>query len=376
MRKLQTETSYFPYNIFFATLILSLIIFLSFSNDKSSLIVTNTAAQNGYSLPCKCVIFRLDDISDFDKNKIQPAILDHFITENKKLIAAIIVGKFGNLPSDGTVYTKVKEGYDKGLFELALHGLNHIKYSELTKEQQKEDFIEANNKLLSLFGNKSRIFVPPFNEFNSDTIKAMSESGLDIFSTSYRQENITPNPYKVSTPFTTHNKIQVSEVNFNESDSRPTLKNTIYHVPFNTALLHLIRDGYIGGNLTEKVLSNVNNNIDKYGFSVITLHPTDFATFNSSSGSYANTVDPNKFQVLVNIIDGLESGGISFADYSDIIPAPFSKVIPNLQQQEQQLGIKDTRIGVQPAVEILSFPTSVAFFDDNNISLVLEKARF
>ena len=101
----------------------------------------------------------MDDITDFGIN-VKSAILDHFISENKKLTLAIILDKFGKV-SDGTVFTKVKEGYDKGLFELAIHGLNHTKYSELDKEQQKEDFMEANNKLVTLFGNKSRIFCSP-----------------------------------------------------------------------------------------------------------------------------------------------------------------------------------------------------------------------
>jgi peptidoglycan/xylan/chitin deacetylase (PgdA/CDA1 family) len=357
MRKLQAERglSYFSYIIFFPILILSLIIILSFSIDKSSPIVTNIAAQKGPSIPCKCVVFRLDDITDFGNN-VKSAILNHFITENKKLIAAIILDKFGNKAFDDSVYAEVKEGYDKGLFELAIHGLNHTKYSELTEEQQKDDFIKANNKLLLLFGNKSRIFAPPFNEFNADTFRAMAESGLDIFSTSYHQENIIPNPYKVSTIFTTNNSnIQLSEVNVNNSGSRQDPKKAIYHVPFHISLLRIYRDGYVGENLTEKVLSTVNENIDKYGYSMITLHPTDFATFNSSSGSHINSVDPNKFQVLVDIIVRLEAGGISTASLSDITPAPSLREMSSAQQ-EQQPGIKDTNINLQPVVEGLPFP--------------------
>lgn len=305
--------------IFFVLLILSFVIIPNFYSDLSLTAVTNAAAQNGTYLPCKCVIFRLDDIGDFGTNEVQSATLGHFISENKKLIAAIILNDFGNLGRDGLVYAKVKEGYDKGLFELAIHGLNHVKYIDLTEEQQKEDFIEANNKLQLLFGNKSRIFAPPFNLFNSDTIKAMAESGLDIFSASSNEEYKTPNPYKISTLFTTNNsKIQLSEVNVTGSDSRQTLQMTIYHAPFHSSLLDLTRRGYSGENLTERVLANVNKNIAKYGFSVITLHPTDFAAFDSSTGKYANTIDPNKFQILVNMIDTLHARGISIANFSYI----------------------------------------------------------
>jgi hypothetical protein len=87
---------------------------------------------------------------------------------------------------------------------------------------------------------------------------------------------------------------------------------TIYHIPYDVALLGLIRDGYSGENLTQKVLSGVNKNIARYGFSVITLHPSDFATFKG------NIIDSNKFQVLVDILDRLDTAGISIANFNDV----------------------------------------------------------
>ena len=355
MEKLEVarRLPYFPYIIYFAIIILSPVIIFSFF--KGPLLPVTTAAQNAPSYPCNCAIFRFDDVTEFGSN-VKTAILDHFIIENKKLVVAIILDKFGNNASNGIVYAKVKEGFDKSLFELAIHGWNHTRYSELTEGQQREDFIKTNNKLLLLFGNKSRIFVPPFNEFNHETIRAMAESGLDIFSTSYYQENITSNPYKISNlSVTNKSNIQLSEVIINDSGSKQTLKETIYHAPYNTALLHLTREGYAGGNLTDKVLSNVDKNIDKYGFSVITLHPTDFAVFNSTTGKHTKYIDPIKFQVLVDIIDRLEVRGISLADYSDIIPAPSLREIPKVQQ-EQRPGNNDTDILVEPVAEDHSFP--------------------
>jgi peptidoglycan/xylan/chitin deacetylase (PgdA/CDA1 family) len=320
--QVERKLRYVSYFIFFEITILSFIIIIALLYNNLPLpIVTNAAAKNSTYAPCNCAIFRLDDIDDSSKSKVRSAILGHFTSENKKLVAAIILSRFGNLASDGSVYTKVKEGFDKGLFQLAIHGWNHTKYSKLTEEQQKQDFIDANNKLLSLFGNKSRIFAAPFNEFNSDTIKAMAESGLDIFSATYFQEYRTPNPYKVPGLFVTSNsKIQLSEVNITDSDSKQILKKTIYHVPFDISLLHLLRQGYSGQNLTERVLSEVNKDIAKYGFSVIALHPSDFSTSKSPTGI---TFDPNKFQVLIDIIDRLETRGISIANFNDITRGPF-----------------------------------------------------
>jgi peptidoglycan/xylan/chitin deacetylase (PgdA/CDA1 family) len=315
MKRLQVrqEFSHTSYIVSFASItILSLIVIL-FLLHESLTIVTGAAAENSGYVPCKCAIFRLDDVNDGNNGVVRSAILGHFIDENKKLIAAIIVNEFGNLESDGTVYAKVKEGYEKGLFELAIHGWNHIRYSELTEQQQMQDFTRANNKLLSLFGNKSSIFIPPFNAFSSDTIKAMAESGLDTLSTSYFEEDKTLNPYKLPNLSATNNsKIQLSQIKVNDSDSTRIINKTIYHVPYDIALLGLIRDGYSGENLTQKVLSDVNKNIARYGFSVITLHPSDFATFKG------NIIDTNKFHILVDIIDSLDTAGISTANFKDV----------------------------------------------------------
>jgi peptidoglycan/xylan/chitin deacetylase (PgdA/CDA1 family) len=315
MKRLQArqEFSHSFYIVSFASFtILSLIVIL-FLLHESLTIETSAAAENSVYTPCNCAIFRLDDVNDGNNGVVRSAILGHFIDENKKLIAAIIVNEFGNIESDGTVYAKVKEGYEKGLFELAIHGWNHIRYSELTEQQQKQDFTKANNKLLSLFGNKSRIFIPPFNAFSPDTIKAMAESGLDTLSTSYFEEDKTSNPYKLTNPFVTNNsKIQLSQIKVNNSDSMQIINKTIYHVPYDIALLGLIQSGYSGENLTQKVLSDVNKNIARYGFSVITLHPSDFATFKG------NIIDTNKFQILVDIIDRLDTAGISFANFNDV----------------------------------------------------------
>jgi peptidoglycan/xylan/chitin deacetylase (PgdA/CDA1 family) len=319
----QKKLLYVSYIIFFE-FVLSIIIVIHLYENSSLAVVSSSTSKNSTYSPCTCVIFRLDDIDDSSKSKLRSTILDHFISENKKLVTAIILSKFGNMASDGTVYAKVKQGYDKGLFQLAIHGWNHDKYTELTEEQQKKDFINANNKLLSLFGNKSRIFAPPFNEFNSYTISAMANSGLDILSSSSYREDRATNPYKVQSLFSTSNsKIQLSEVNSNGSDKAGTVMKTIHHIPLEISLLSLIRHGYSGEDLVERVLSDVDKHIAKRGYSVIALHPSDFSTTNSS---VEITVDPNKFQVLVDIMDRLENKGISIVNFEDITRGPFRAI--------------------------------------------------
>lgn len=310
-------------HIIFVGVVVSLAFVILF-NQNSSLAEVPVSISEKSTTPCACVIFRLDDIDDSGRSKVRWTILDYFTSENKKLVTAIILSRFGNMASDGSVYAKVKEGFDKGLFQLAIHGWNHTKYSELTEEQQKKDFINANNKLLSLFGNNSRIFAPPFNEFNSYTLSAMADSGLDIFSASTFREDRTLNPYRAQTLFSNNNaKIQLSEVKANGTENTEPVKKTIYHIPFSISLLSLIREGYSGSDLVKRVLSDVEKDISQRGFSVIALHPSDFSTSNSSAGI---TVDSNKFQVLVDIMDGLDNRRISIVNFEDITRGQFHAI--------------------------------------------------
>jgi peptidoglycan/xylan/chitin deacetylase (PgdA/CDA1 family) len=319
-------------------LILTIALFLvisSFSfylSGESELAITkhtiiSYANSQGYN-PCNCVIFRLDDVADSGMHVPMTAIMDHFINESKKLILDIIVSEFGNSAPNGLVFKKVKEGHDKGLFEIGVHGNRHVRYSELSLQEQTDDFTNAKNKLLSLLGDDdARIFGAPYNEFNADTIKAMAESGLDILSTSYYYERNITNPYNVSSSYTTDNSvIQLSEVTITDSQTGEHTKKRIYHVPFGISLLRLINDGYSGNELTQEVLRRAENYISNYGFAVVALHPTDVATYTNTGGStpYSNNVDSNKFQVLVDITNGLEGKGIILSHFSGVTPPPSS----------------------------------------------------
>jgi peptidoglycan/xylan/chitin deacetylase (PgdA/CDA1 family) len=286
---------------------------------------------------CNCVIFRLDDVEDHG-NADQPniAIMNYFISKNHKLSSEIIVNNFGNSGINGNVYKTVKQGYDSGLFELGIHGFNHVRHSQLSEEQQKSDFAKAKNKLTSLFNDPNlRLFVPPFNDFDSDTIKAMAENKLDIFSSSYSSERLTPNVYKVSNSFETDNSIiQLSEVTVFDNDSGQYMKRRVYHVPFDISLFNMIEPTgtLLGQSLVDSVVSKADAQIANTGFAVITLHPTDISPYNSATGSWTDTVDDAKFQDLKNIVTALEAKGYGFSYMSDVTPAPSSTVVPGASQ--------------------------------------------
>ncbi|MDQ4067313.1 MAG: polysaccharide deacetylase family protein [Thermoproteota archaeon] len=265
----------------------------------------------GYS-PCNCVIFVMDDMADHGSNSVQRATMDYFISKNMPFTASIVVSGIGNI-SDSRVLDKVREGVNKNLFEIAIHGYRHINHALLTKEEQKDQLIKVNERLEYLFGKRADIFIPPFNEFNLHTIETMSELNISLLSTSQRSEDITSNPYKSQVLVEINNsKIGVSRI----SDEEPL----VYHAPYSISILALQRNGLFGDDLVHEVLRRIDESIAKYGFAQVRLHTSDFAQLDTTTRKLINKVDNIKFQDLIKIVDSLGARNIKITSFAEIYP--------------------------------------------------------
>jgi peptidoglycan/xylan/chitin deacetylase (PgdA/CDA1 family) len=198
-----------------------LLILVSMFTITPAILGFSSSHSYGYSA-CNCVIFAMDDMGDYGSNNIQLAVMDYFTSKNMPFTPSIVVDRIGN-PPDLRVTEKIKEGINKELFEIAIHGYRHVNHSQLTKEEQETDLIKAEEKLADLFEKRAYIFIPPFNNFNADTIEALSELNISVLSTSGYHEQITTNPYKSQTLAVTNNsRLEVSKI----SDQGPV----IYHM--------------------------------------------------------------------------------------------------------------------------------------------------
>jgi peptidoglycan/xylan/chitin deacetylase (PgdA/CDA1 family) len=276
-------------------------------------ILSSNSITTSYSYsPCNCVIFVLDDIGDQGFNNVQVAITDYFISKNMQFTASIVANEIGNASDPDTrVRDKVKEGIDKKLFEIAIHGNWHINHSLLTKEEQKDQLIKANERLEYLFGKRADIFIPPFNEFNLHTIEVMSELNIGLLSTTSHEEKTTINPYNSHALVETNNsKIEVSRI----SDQEPL----VYYAPVSFSILSLQRNGLFGDDLVREALRLIDEDIAKYGFAQVRLHPSDFAQLDTTTGKRINKVDDIKFQELTKTVDSLAARNIKIASFAEI----------------------------------------------------------
>jgi hypothetical protein len=80
-----------------------------------------------------------------------------------------------------------------------------------------------------------------------------------------------------------------------------------------------MRAGYTGDSLVAEAVKRAETNIAKYGYAIIVLHPTDFCVIDQSTGKCTNQVDQERFKVLVDTVDILESKGYPFAKTADVL---------------------------------------------------------
>ena len=77
----------------------------------------------------------------------------------------------------------------KGYSNLDAHGWDHINYTKLSQNEQKQSLNNASMKMEKMFGIKPIVFIPPFDTFNNDTLSAMKKIGMDIISSGLHEEN-------------------------------------------------------------------------------------------------------------------------------------------------------------------------------------------
>lgn len=276
---------------------------------------------------CNCVVFRMDDIQDFWLNHGQVTPLDLFLSKNQSLTVGVIMNYTGN---DSKVVGKVREGVQKGLFELALHGWNHVDYTKLNEKDQADTLLKANEKMQHLFGKPSEIFIPPYDLFNNATVNAMTRIGLRILSSDMSSENDFDHYRSV---FSANGTKDHAEATLPTNHAEATLR-TVYHLPTTSNFEN--ESGNIWYKIPmEDILTEVDNSIKKYGYAVVTLHPQNFVV-TDAKGKFTNMIDESQINDLSNLIDSILAKKIHITSFSKITGVePSSPMITDIATNTQ-----------------------------------------
>lgn len=279
--------------------------------------------QSGKQSMCNCVIFRLDDVQDYWLHSVQIQIMNLFLSKDQNLSVGIIMNSTGN---DQLVLQKIKEGQNKGLFELAIHGWNHVDYTKMSEQEQKRTFDLANNKMQTLFGTRSNVFIPPYGTFNNSTLVAMSDSGIKIISTTTSHVNDNRFTWSSSVLSEPYSILQFPETSGFMSDT-----NDVWQKISNSA-----------------ILNSINNGIAERGYAVVVLHPQNFAK--TENGQLVDIIDSSQVNNLSNLIDSILAKNIRITTFENIVGSdpPSSQAQPIVNFVKERNGVlKDKRVTIQ-----------------------------
>jgi peptidoglycan/xylan/chitin deacetylase (PgdA/CDA1 family) len=293
---------------------MSLIGSLIFFQPLSS-VFSQTGTQGNPRISCDCIVFRMDDVQDSFVDVSQVTAMNIFISKGQPLSLGLIMNYIGN---DSKILGKIEEGSKRGLFELGLHGWDHINYTKLSDSEQRETLDMANKKMKRIFGNISQIFAPPYGYFNNNTLEAMNDLGISILSSTIYSENKFDKGRSIfnNSAELAQDLDDVSErVNNNISfaDSLP------FHVP-GLVFYKEYENGRPIKNPVSNIMDSVDDNIGKYGYSVIVFHPQDFA-YADANGRIANKNGLNTTEIkeFSQVIDTLLSKNRRITTLSEIV---------------------------------------------------------
>lgn len=303
-----------PKAISFSTLIISTIFMLMVVQPPASQIVfPQEETESSPQTSCNCVAFRMDDVQDYFVDAAQMAAMEIFISKDQPLSLALIMNYIGN---DSTIVDKVLEGSKMGIFELGIHGWNHVDYTKLSASEQNKTLDMANNKMKRVFGNISEIFVPPYGYFDNDTLKVMNAQGIKILSATLSSEvNFDKGRSIFSNPKEMAGNLSGMSVKVHNNVEAP--------LPFHVPGLVSYKDYENGGPIKNPVgnmMKSVDENIEKYGYSVIILHPQDFVYQDANASiSEENRVNTTELNELSQVIDIFSSENKRITTLSEIV---------------------------------------------------------
>jgi peptidoglycan/xylan/chitin deacetylase (PgdA/CDA1 family) len=278
---------------------------------------------------CNCVAFRLDDIQDYWINDVQIEIMEIFNERGIPITIGIIGSEIGE---DTQIVSYINQSIPSNLLEIANHGWKHEDFTEYDKKTQSHLIKNTNEQLQNIFGVTSTVFIPPYNEYNNDTISAMNENGITHFSSS----TIIANP-----PY-------------------PMIDAQLYSFPTGASTGELYLETSLFTGINHKLtLSQIQNNISEYGFAVVMMHPQEFSVIEGEE--HLNQINWNQIRELELLLDRIKIEGLDLVPISkidfDLDDTP--KLPPWVQQISQWWS--------EGRISDKEYASGIKFYQDNGI---------
>ena len=281
-------------------------------------------------LKCNCVAFTFVTLQDYWLDDVQIEVIDTFIRNDVSITTGIIGNLFGN---DVKLVDYIKNSLQENdqLIEIANNGWSYEDFTSLTKDEQSSLIKQSNDKITSILGKAPTVFIPPLEKFNDGTISALIENDIKYISSSIKKD---PPPYRLS-------------------DAK------FYHFPWSSAIGQFDPDlGIIVGSEHIVTLAEIELNIDKHDFAVVTLQPQEFSVI--ENGAYTNAIDPKQIRELELLLAKIQALGYKIVPISEISQDSSELSMPNLiknnaEKWANSLIIEDIQFLVNEEIMVIQF---------------------
>lgn len=144
------------------------------------------------------VVFRLDDPSALSSTEIELRVIDAFREHNASITFGVIPFIGADViplgPKKGQL---LKEAVDEGVLDISLHGYSHQtidtennrEFLGLDYNSQLEKLTKGKKHLEEMIGVSPTAFVPPWNKYDQNTLKALEVLGFSTLSAAITQES-------------------------------------------------------------------------------------------------------------------------------------------------------------------------------------------
>ena len=239
---------------------------------------------------CNCVAFRLDDVQGYWLNNAQIAIMDEFQKQDIPLTIGIIGGEKFQFGTDPKITNYVRDliSVEKPMIKIANHGWNHEDFTTYDKNMQSDLLKKSNDRLSEILGETPRTFIPPFNEFDDNTVLALHENQFTHFSPSL----ITSSP-----PYKLEN-------------------SSLYSFPETASTGEIGKSGLFEGVRPEKTFEGIHIGSNTFGFAVVMMHPQEFSMI--ENGTYTNVVNSTQIKKLESLVNKIHDVGLQIVFLEDI----------------------------------------------------------
>ena len=239
---------------------------------------TNSKQIESPDETCNCVAFRLDNVQDFYLADVQKELINLFLRKQAPLTVGIIGKNFGS-DTELINFLKTSLSEHKNLLSVSNHG-GTTDITTSSEDEQLQLIDNTNNIIYNFLGEKPTVFIPPFGNYNKDTISALEKLNVKY----------------------------ISSVSSFDTDPYPFDNEEVLRFP-STASTGYIEQGRAWyGIPANQTMRDIKYSIRDYGFAVVLLHPHEYSK--RSGWDFGNDIDITQYYELHELIDEVREFGL------------------------------------------------------------------